>query len=89
MLTTQVNIYDWNDQLVTTTVFQLMQWEAALRLELKTGMAVSRGKKMSTHLRKVLSAPRSYSVQELHGYIKSCLDEVKAQIDDLTEDAEA
>lgn len=76
--TMQVQIEDYNEQPVVTTLFQLLQWKHALALEMK-GMKMSRGSVYS-HLRQKLSAPKSFTIEMMHNYISTCLDDINEQI---------
>lgn len=75
-----VNIHRYDGETtISTTPFQLLQWKHALSLEAK-GMTMSRGQKVSTHLRKRLGAPRSYTNEMLLEYISTCLDDINTQL---------
>jgi len=73
-----VQVNDWNDNAVTVPLWQLLQWKAALRLE-SQGMRHSRGS-VATHVRRLLSAPSSYTTRELAAYIAAVVDDVHAQL---------
>lgn len=63
------------EESITTTRFQLLQWKHALRLEEK-GMTLSRGRKVSTHLRCMLGLKRSYSIKQISKVVEERLDEL-------------
>lgn len=62
-----------------TTSFQLIQWKFALRLE-KVGMTMSRGRKVSTHLRKIWKLKRSVKIEQLEEMVQAILDNYADQI---------
>lgn len=71
-----VHVSDWNDELVPVSLLQLLQWKNALKLE-HAGMTHSKSS-VTAHVRKVLSAPKSYSRAELIQYLQSiCEDAVE------------
>ena len=74
----QVQIYAFDESLVVTTRFQLLQWKHGLSLESK-GLTLSGGRKVSTHLRKLLKTPRMYDREMLLDYITSCIDDIDSQ----------
>lgn len=82
----QVGIYNHKDEVVAIHLFQLLQWKHALKLELRTmhldggPMTFKGGKKISTHVRKFLSAPRNFSVEELYNHIAASLDSINEQL---------
>jgi len=78
--TQQVQIYAFDSSLVVTTRFQLLQWKHALALEIKTGMAVSRGRKISTHLRRKLKTPARYPIENILQHITTCIEDIDAQV---------
>jgi len=81
MIATQnVQIYDFDGSLVVTTPFQLLQWKHALSLEDK-GLTMSGGRKVSTHLRKLLSTPKGYPKEQIRAYISECLDDINGQFE--------
>jgi hypothetical protein len=76
-----VNIHRYDGETtISTTPFQLTQWKHALNLEVKTGMSMSGGRKVSTYLRKRLGAPRSYTNEMLRDYIETCLNDINQQM---------
>ena len=58
-----------------TTAFQLLQWKHALRLEAK-GITMSRGQKVSTHLRKRLGQKRNFPIADLSAWVESTLEDL-------------
>lgn len=70
-----VEINDEGDTL-TTTVFQLIQWKHALKLE-KVGLKMSGGRKVSTHLRKLLGVKRTYPIDALEQWVQATIDAVE------------
>lgn len=76
----QVGIYNFNDEVVAVPLFQLLQWKHALKLEMKTGMTFQGGRKASTHVRKFLSAPRSFKIEGLYNHIASSLESINEQL---------
>jgi hypothetical protein len=62
---------DYGRGTFTTSVFQLLQWKHALRLEAK-GLTMSRGK-VSTHLRKLMGLKRTATVEYLSEWVESVL----------------
>lgn len=72
---------EYNDRGDTfvTTAFQLLQWKHALKLEL-LGMTMSRGQKVSTHLRKLMHLKRSCPVSYLAEWAAGALDHVNKQM---------
>lgn len=79
MLTQRVQIWAFNHTTIVTTPFQLLQWKHALGLEEK-GLILSRGRKVSTHLRKLLKTPAGYPVADLRRHITSSLDDINEQL---------
>lgn len=67
---------------VVTSIFQLLQWKHALKLEAK-GMTMSRGRKVSTHLRKLFGLKRSVKIEQ----IQEIVEDLQAQIDQKIEAA--
>ena len=59
----------------TTSAFQLLQWKYGLKLE-KLGMTMSGGKKVSTHLRKLMGLKRTTPVDYLIEWVTGALDAV-------------
>jgi hypothetical protein len=82
----QVGIYDYNNEVVEISLWQLLQWKHALKLEIRTqGMAggpmtFKGGKRISTHVRKFLNAPRKYTVQIMYQHITESLDSINEQL---------
>ena len=77
--TLQVQIYGFTNELVVTTRFQLLQWKHALRLEIDTGMTMSGGRKVSTHLRKVLKTPKQYRREWLLSHVEESIKDIDSQ----------
>ena len=77
---TPVNIWKFDGKsTLQTTPFQLLQWKHGLRLETK-GLTMSRGRKVSTHLRKVLGTPRAYPAADLLQHVTDSLDDINKQL---------
>jgi len=72
-----VNVSDWNDEAVPVPMFQLLQWKAAIKLEI-LGMSHSRGS-VAAHVREVLSAPSTYSNEDLLAYLSSVVADIQQQ----------
>lgn len=68
---------DEHGRTITTSDFQLLQWKHALRLE-KAGMTMSGGRKVSTHLRKLLGVKRNYPIDSLIEWVESTQAAVQA-----------
>ncbi len=68
--------YNSDGSTFQTTEFQLLQWKHALRLEAK-GLTMSGGRKVSTHLRKLMGLPRSYPIEQLQVWVEDTLESVK------------
>ena len=84
--TMQVQIEDYNEELVVTTPFQLLQWKHSLALEMK-GLTNSRGSVYRFLLEK-LSAPKSFDIASMHNYISQCIESINEQLGvDLAEGA--
>lgn len=68
---------EYNDRgdTITTSAWQLLQWKHALRLEAK-GMTMSRGRKVSTHLRKLLGLKRNTPVSAISEWVEGALNAV-------------
>jgi len=79
MMTTPVQIWAFDDSLVKTTPFQLLQWKHAMQLELSTGMTMKGGRKVSTHLRKLLKTPKNYPTSDLLAHIRNSLKDIEQQ----------
>ena len=77
----QIQLYDWNDEPVRVTAWQLLQWKHAVSLERK-GIKHSRGS-VAAHVRKILNAPKRYPIKELEKYLADTWDDIKAQTDAL------
>ncbi len=74
----EVNMWDFNDKLVAVPMFQLLQFKHALRLESK-GLKHSRGS-VTAHVRRLLSAPKSYPRAALLGHITRTINDVNKQL---------
>ena len=61
----------------TTSCWQLLQWKHALNLE-KVGMTMSRGKKVSTHLKRIMHLKRNTPVDYLQSWVEGALDAATA-----------
>ena len=75
---TPVKIPFDNGTELNTTVWQLLQWKAALRIEIKTGMVFKGKKTVSGHLRHLLNLPRSFPKQQLLTFVTEVLDEIES-----------
>ena len=73
-----VQIYDFNENLVTVPYFQLLQWRGAISLEAK-GLKHSRGS-VTQHVRRILSTPPRYDRKLLLEYLESCIADIKEQL---------
>ncbi len=73
-----VAVSDWNDETVKVPLFQLLQWKHAIGLEIK-GFTFSKGS-VTAHVRRVLSAPRSYKRQDLLDYLTATIDDINKQL---------
>jgi hypothetical protein len=73
-----VQIYDFKNELVTVPMFQLLQWKHAIGLEMQ-GLKYSRGS-VTAHVRKKLSAPRSYKRADLHKHLVDSIDDINKQM---------
>jgi outer membrane biogenesis lipoprotein LolB len=71
--------YDDDGRYVATTVFQLLQWRSALKLE-KLGMKMSGGRKVSTHLRKLMGLKRTVPIELLQEWVNTALVHVGYEI---------
>ena len=72
--TVELEFNDAGDKF-TTSAFQLLQWKHALRLEAK-GLTMSRGKKVSTHLRGLMKLKRTTPISYLSEWVEGALDAV-------------
>ena len=86
MSNTEVGIYNYKNEVVAIYLFQLLQWKHALKLEMNTAhlaggpMTFKGGRKISTHVRKFLSAPRNYPIQVMYDHIADSLDGINKQL---------
>lgn len=71
--------YDDRGNTFVTTPFQLLQWKHALKLE-ALGMTMSRGRKVSTHLRKLMKLKRTTPVDYLIEWVTGALDHVNKSL---------
>jgi len=78
-----VQIYDFNDNLIVVPMFQLLQWKHSISLEMK-GLRNSRGS-VTAHVRRILSAPKSYKREHIYDHLKTTIDDLTAQLDGTTE----
>jgi hypothetical protein len=78
-----VQIYDFNDNLIVVPWFQLLQWKYAISLEMQ-GLKHSRGS-VTAHVRRKLNAPSRYAQQDIYNHIAACVDDLKAQLDGTEE----
>jgi hypothetical protein len=60
---------------ISTTLWQLTQWKYALKLEAQ-GITMSRGRKVSTHLRKLLKVKRTYPIDCLSEWVEATIAQV-------------
>jgi hypothetical protein len=72
---TQTIEVDYGNGTFHTTPFQLLQWKHALKLE-KVGMTMSRGRKVSTHMRKLMGLKRTYPIDDLIEWTESTLEAI-------------
>ena len=78
MINMNCQIHDHQGELITVPLFQLLQWKHAIGLEMK-GLKMSRGS-VTAHVRKRLSAPRSYKRADLHKHLCDSLDSINEQL---------
>lgn len=78
--TTPVQIYAFDDTLVRTTRFQLLQWKHALNLEINHGLKHSQGS-LVAHLRKVLKVPARYPSENIKAHIEACIRDIDEQFE--------
>lgn len=78
-MTQLVQIYAFDDSLVKTTPFQLLQWKHAMQLEISSGLTMKGGRKVSTHLRKLLKTPKNYPVSDLLAHVRNSLKDIEHQ----------
>jgi len=64
--------YDEAGNTFTTSAFQLLQWKHALKLE-KLGMTMSRGRKVSAHLKRLMNLKRNTPVDYLIEWVTGAL----------------
>ena len=75
-----VLFYAFDDSLVKTTRFQLLQWKHALNLEINHGLKHSQGSVVS-HLRKVLKVPKGYASENIHAHICRVIADINGQFE--------
>lgn len=75
--TFELQFNDAGDTFVTSA-WQLLQWKHALKLE-KLGMTMSRGKKVSTHLKRIMSLKRTTPVDVLIDWVTGALATVNGE----------
>lgn len=73
-----VGIEDYNEEIVEVNLFQLVQWKHALHLEQK-GLTHSRGS-VYQMLRKKLSAPKTFSLDDMSRYIDGTVESINQQL---------
>ena len=76
--TTEVQMYDCNNEIVVVKLITLMAWSIALKSETK-GLYVS-AQPVAPIVRKFLSTPDDYPIEELSDHITSSYNEVKEQM---------
>lgn len=76
--TQPVQFYAFDDSLVVTTRFQLLQWKHALNLEINHGLKHSQGSLVS-HLRKVLKVPKRYASENIKAHIEATIRDIDEQ----------
>ena len=81
----KVQLPDYNGDLITTNMFQLLQWIHAVRLEMKTGMRLSagRGRKTSTIIAGYLNCPPRYPAKHLLEHLENCKADIDAQLEEV------
>jgi hypothetical protein len=84
-----VRIHGYRGDLITTTVFQLLQWKHALKLEIASGLTFKGDRKVSTFLRGKLKTPRAYPAKLILAHVSDSLDSVVDQLGNPTDHDEA
>jgi hypothetical protein len=79
MTNIKVGIYDANGEVKELSLFQLLQWKHAIKLEMETGMKMKGGRSVATHVRRFLSAPR-YPIKDLYNHIAASLASINEQL---------
>ena len=74
----QVQIYAFDNSLVVTTRFQLLQWKHALKIEMATNTTGSRGS-VTAHLRKLLKTPKRYRREWILAHVEESMKDIDAQ----------
>ena len=71
-----------NDELYKMSMFQLIQWIHALRLEIKSGIKMSQGKgrKTSTVIKNYLSCPKGFPAGDLLQHLEDCKKNIDKQL---------
>ncbi len=72
-----VGIYNFRDEIIEVSYFQLLQWRGAISLESK-GLKHSRGS-VTAHVRRKLSAPRNYPRKDLLQHLNESIESIKEQ----------
>jgi len=73
-----VQMYDFNDNLIVVPMFQLLQWKHSINLEMK-GLKNSRGS-VTAHVRRKLSAPKSYKREHLYDHLVAVVEDIDKQL---------
>jgi hypothetical protein len=84
-----VNVWDYNENLIEVPMFRLLQWRAALKLEAQ-GMKHSR-RSVTAQVRTKLSVPdsdKTWDAAALAKYIGDTINNVKAQLPSIAESLE-
>lgn len=77
-ITQIVQIWAWDETLVKTTRFQLLQWKHALNLEINHGLKHSQGS-LVAHVREVLKVPKDYADENIQAHIQASIDDFDEQ----------
>ena len=85
MSLTQTITLDYGQGTITTTPFQLLQWKHALKLESK-GLTMSRGRKVSTHLKQLMGLKRTTKPEYLLEWVESVIATVMGEDDERQAD---
>ena len=72
-----VGIYNFRDEIIEVSYFQLLKWRGAISLESK-GLKHSRGS-VTAHVRRKLSAPRNYPRKDLLQHLNESIESIKEQ----------
>jgi hypothetical protein len=79
MINQTVHVEYGDGQTLATTLFQLMQWRSALKLEV-IGMTMSGGRKVSTHLRRAMGLKRTYPIKNLQQWVQATIEAVEGEL---------